>query len=84
MILNASERRARGVFIATSGPWERYTILEVSPSGTVARDAAGWHIVSPAEVPPGSTLTLEIRARADEPSDERMTFAVREAEPGEL
>jgi len=83
-VSNASDRPAHGAYIATSGPWERYTVLSVKPRGEVARDAAGWHIVSPMEVPGGSTLMLEVRARADEPSDERLTFAVREADPGEL
>ena len=83
-VLNDSDRVVHGVFIGTSGPWDRYTILTVAPAGRVGRDATGWYIVSPADIPPGSTITLEVRARADDPSDEQLTFAVREARPGEL
>jgi hypothetical protein len=83
-ITNGGTRTAHGLYIATSGPWERYTILTVAPVGSVSRDAAGWHIVSPVDAPPGSTITLELRVRADEASDEQLTFAVREADPGEL
>jgi hypothetical protein len=83
MISNDGERIAHGVFIATSGPWERWTVLEVVP-GTFARDAAGWRIVSPIDIPPKETRPVEVRIRADAPSEEQLTFAVREAEPGEL
>jgi hypothetical protein len=85
-VTNDGDRAARGVYIATSGPWERWTVLEVLPEGWFARDAAGWHIVSPVEVPPrgAGSLELEVRVRADEPAEEQLTFAVREAEPGEL
>jgi hypothetical protein len=83
-VANDGDRVARGLFIATSGPWERWTVLEVQPAGTFARDAAGWHIVSPLEVPPRDARTLDLRVRADEPAEEQLTFAVREAEPGEL
>jgi hypothetical protein len=83
-VMNTGGRPAHGVFIATSGPWERYTVLSVTPAGRVGRDAAGWHVASPLVIPAGSTMTLEVRARAEEPSDEQLTFAVREADPGEL
>jgi hypothetical protein len=83
-VTNDGDRSAHGVYIATSGPWDTYTVLSVLPRGALGRDAAGWHIVSPIEVPAGRTLTVEVHARADEPSDERLTFAVREADPAEL
>jgi hypothetical protein len=83
-VTNMGDRPARGIYIATSGPWDRYTVLSVAPVGKIARDAAGWHIVSLVSVPPGLTITLEVHARAEEPSDEQLTFAVREADPGEL
>jgi len=82
-ITNAGGRIARGVYVATSGPWDRFNVLEIQPSGRLSRDAAGWHILSPIQLPPGATQTLEVRARADTPSDERITFAVREADPDE-
>jgi hypothetical protein len=77
-------RPARGVYVATSGPWDRWTVLGVEPDGTFARDAAGWHIVSAIEVPPAETRTILVHVRADEPAQEQLTFAVREAEQGEL
>jgi hypothetical protein len=83
-VTNAGDRPAHGLYIATSGPWDRYSVLDVQPDGAFGRDAAGWHIVSPVEVPPGATRTVEVRARAEQPSDEQLTFAVREAEPGDL
>jgi hypothetical protein len=83
-ITNDGERPARGIYVATTGPWDRWTVLEVQPSGTFARDATGWHIVSPIEIAPKETRTLELHVRADEATEEQLTFAVREAEPDEL
>lgn len=83
-IINEGPRAARGVYIATSGPWDRWTVLSIEPSGTFARDAAGWHVISSIQIPPSETRTLLVHTRADEPAQEQLTFAVREAEPGEL
>jgi len=52
--------------------------------GMFARDAAGWHIGSPIDIPFLQSCELEVRIRADAPSEDQLTFAVREAEPGEL
>jgi hypothetical protein len=82
-ITNAGERLARGVYVATSGPWDRFDIIAIQPDGRLTRDPTGWHIVSPIQLAPGATETLEIRARAEGPSDDRVTFAVREAEADE-
>lgn len=84
MIANDGDHTAHGVYVATSGPWERWTVLDVQPSGTFNRDASGWHIVSPIDIAPAQTRTLELHIRADEPAQEQLTFAVREAERGEL
>ncbi len=83
-IANDGDRPAHGVYIATSGPWERWTVLVVQPRGTFARDAAGWHISSAIDIPPRQSRELEVRIRADAASEDQLTFAVREAEPGEL
>jgi hypothetical protein len=83
-IANDGPRPARGVYVATSGPWDRWTVLDVQPSGSFERDAAGWHVVSVIEIPPGEERSVEVHIRADEPAQEQLTFAVREAEPGEL
>jgi uncharacterized protein DUF11 len=83
-VTNAGDRSARGIFISTSGPWDRWSVLGIEPSGTFARDAAGWRIVSAEPIPAGETRTLLVHVRADAPSQEQLTFAVREAEPGEL
>jgi len=81
---NDGPRLAHGVYVATSGPWERWTVLDIEPSGTFERDAAGWHLISPIEIPQGEEQKIEVHIRADEPAQEQLTFAVREAEPGEL
>jgi hypothetical protein len=83
-ITNDGERPTRGIYVATTGPWERWTVLGVEPAGTFAADAAGWHIVSPLQIPPHEMRMLEVHVRADEATEEQLTFAVREAEPGEL
>ncbi len=83
-VTNDGARAAHGVYIATSGPWDRWTVIDMQPDGTFAPDATGWHVVSAMEVPPGETRTLQLHVRAEEPSQEQLTFAVREAEPGEL
>src|SRR5437764_10838907 len=66
-ISNEGQRAARGVYVATSGPWDRWTVLDIQPSGSISRDAAGWHIVSLIQIPSGDTQTLEMHIRADEP-----------------
>jgi hypothetical protein len=83
-VANDGDRTAHGVYVATSGPWERWTALEVLPSGMFGRDPAGSHIVSAIEISPHDLQVVEVRVRADEPSQEQLTFAVREAEPGEI
>jgi hypothetical protein len=85
-VTNTGDRAARGIYIATSGPWDTWTVLGVEPNGTFDRDANGngWHIISNEEVPTGETRTVLVHVRADEPSQQQLTFAVREAEPGEL
>jgi hypothetical protein len=82
-ITNQGSRPTDGIYVATSGPWERYTILAVRPVGSFGRDASGWHFVSPLRIEPGETRPLDVLTRADEASDEELTFAVREAEPSE-
>jgi hypothetical protein len=83
-VANDGDRAAHGVYVATSGPWERWTALEVLPTGRFGRDPAGSHIVSPIEISPHQMQVVEVRVRADEPSEDRLTFAVREAEPGDI
>jgi hypothetical protein len=83
-ITNTGARAAEGVYISTSGPWDRYTVLSVKPTGAFVRDATGWHFGSSLRIAPGETQSLTVEARADEPSNEQLTFAVREADPGEL
>ena len=41
-------------------------------------------LVSDEQVPAGETRTILVHIRADSPAQEQLTFAVREAEPGEL
>ena len=73
------------MYVATSGPWDRWTVLSIEPSGTIFdKDAAGWHLISDLEVPPGETRTIQVHVRADQPAQQQLTFAVREAAPSEL
>jgi hypothetical protein len=81
---NDGDHAAHGAYIATTGPWDTWTVLGVEPDGVFGRDDAGWHIVSSIEIPPGETRTILVHVRADEPSQEQLTFAVREAQPQEL
>ena len=83
-ITNEGARAAEGVYVSTSGEWDRYTVLSVRPSGGFVRDATGWHFGSPLRIGPGETQSLMVEARAEEPSSEQLTFAVRESDPGEL
>ena len=83
-ITNDGDRAARGIYVATTGPWDRWTVLGIEPSGTFAADATGWHIISPIDIPPHETRTIQIHVRADEATEEQLTFAVREAERTEL
>ena len=78
-ITNDGTRSADGVDVATTGPWDRYTVLAVRPTGTFLRYASDWHILSPIAIDPGETATLDLDLRADEPSDEQLSFSVREA-----
>jgi hypothetical protein len=83
-ITNEGTRATEGVYVSTTGPWDRYTVLSVKPVGSFERDPSGWHFASPLHVGPGETQSLAIDARADEPSDEQLTFAARESDPGEV
>jgi len=83
-IANDGERPSRGEYIATSGPWDRWSVLEITPAADLARDAAGWRILSDLIIPPRQTRTIAVHLRADAASEDQLTFAVREAEPGEL
>jgi hypothetical protein len=77
-ITNGGTRPADGVDVATTGPWDRYTVLAVRPTGTFLRYASDWHILSPLAIDAGETVTLELDLRTDQPSDEQLTFSVRE------
>jgi hypothetical protein len=66
------------VDVATTGPWDRYTVLAVRPTGTFLRYATEWHLLSPISIDPGETATIELDLRTDEPSDEQLSFSVRE------
>jgi hypothetical protein len=83
-IANSGDRPAEGVYVATTGPWDQWTVLGIEPSGTFEQDAAGWHLVSNVEVPPGDNRTIQLHVRADQPAQQQLTFAVREAAPSEL
>jgi hypothetical protein len=83
-ISNDGTRPTEGVYVSTSGQWDRYTVISVRPVGAFVRDATGWHFGSPLRIGPGETQSLTVDARADEPSNEQLTFAVREADPEEL
>jgi len=83
-VANDGDRAARGVYIATSGPWDHWTVLGVEPSGAFDKDAVGWHVISNLDVPPGETRTIQLHVRAEQPAQEQVTFAVREAAPTEL
>lgn len=77
-ITNGGTRAADGVDVTTTGPWDRYTVLAVRPTGTFLRYASDWHVLSPIAIDPGATATIQLELRSDEPSDEQLTFSVRE------
>jgi uncharacterized membrane protein len=83
-VTNDGGRPAHGIYVATDGPWDRWTVLGIEPSGTLSQDAAGWHLVSDIDVPAGETRTVLVHLRADEPAEEQLTFAVREAQLTDL
>jgi hypothetical protein len=81
---NDGNRPAEGVYVATTGPWDQWSVLGIEPSGSFDQDAAGWHLVSDVQIPPGETRTIQVHVRADNPAQEQLTFAVREADASEL
>jgi len=83
-VANDGGRPAQGVYIATSGPWDQWTVLGVEPSGSFDKDATGWHVISNLQIPPGETRTIQLLVRADQPAQEQLTFAVREATAAEI
>ncbi len=83
-IANDGNRPARGVYIATRGPWDRWTVLGTDPTANFARDATGWRMISDVQIPAHESRSIDVHIRADAPSEDQLTFAVREAEPGEL
>src|SRR5262249_52028023 len=83
-IANDGNRAARGGAIGTSGPWDRWTVLGIDPAANFARDATGWRIISDVQIPPRQSRSIDLHVRADSPSEDQVTFAVREADAGEL
>jgi Domain of unknown function DUF11 len=77
-VTNGGTRAADGVDVTTTGPWDRYTVLAVRPTGTFLRYASDWHVLSPIAIDPGETATIQLDLRSDQPSDEQLTFSVRE------
>src|SRR5207302_1837828 len=73
-VMNDGDRPARGIYVATNGPWDRWTVLGIEPSGTFSGDSSGWHLISDEEVPAGETRTVLVHIRADEPAQEQLTF----------
>src|SRR5919206_444912 len=71
------------IYVATTGPWDRWTVLSVEPAGIFAPDTSGggWHIVSPLQIAPLDTGEVQVHVRAEEASQEQLRFAVREAQP---
>ncbi len=59
-IVNDGTRPARGVYVATSGPWDRWTVLDVEPSGRRRARSGAAHLCRP-RGGAGRALTLGLR-----------------------
>jgi hypothetical protein len=73
-IENKSDRPIEGVRIFSSGPWDKYTIVNVLPNGRFDIGFLGTNFYSGFTVAPGGRQTVSIVAYPNEPGSHEFSF----------
>lgn len=72
---NKSDRQIEGIRIASSGPWDKYTIVNVMPGGRHESGFLGGHsFYTNMVIPPGQKRALNVVAYPNEPGSHDFTF----------
>ncbi len=81
---NKSSHEFNGFRIFSTGPWDKYTIVNVMPSGRYEGGWLGHNFRTSMKVPPGETRWLNIVAYPNEPGNHEFSFIPHEGENGSL
>lgn len=73
-IENKSDRPIEGLRIFSSGPWGKFTVVNVMPAGNFESGLLGYNIYSRMTVPPGQKRVVSIIAYPNEPGTHDFTF----------
>lgn len=77
---NKGERPIEGFSVFSTGPWDKYTIVNVMPGGQYEGGFLGWIFRTAMVVPPGEKRTLNIVAYPNEPGNHEFSFIPHEGE----
>lgn len=78
VITNLSGSTINGVWVETTGPWDKIANVDVSPNGTFARTTTGYVAQTAMLIPPGATRSVLLRIEPAVSGVQRFTFALRE------
>lgn len=81
---NKGDRPIEGFRVFSSGPWDKYTIVNVMPGGQYEGGFLGWNFRTAMVVPPGEKRTLNIVAYPNEPGNHNFSFIPHEGETKNL
>jgi hypothetical protein len=73
-VQNKSDRPIEGLRIFSSGPWDKYTIVNVLPSGRFDIGFLGTNFYSGFAIPPGGKQAVSIVAYTNEPGSHEFSF----------
>lgn len=81
---NKSEQQIEGVRIFSSGPWDKYTIVNVMPNGRHESGMLGHNFTTGMVFPPGVKRSVNIVAYPNEPGNHDFTFIPHHATTKQL
>lgn len=73
-ISNKSDRPIEGLRFFSSGPWGKFTVVNVTPNGRLESGLIGWNVYTSMSVPQGQTRTVSIVAYPNEPGNHEFSF----------
>lgn len=81
---NKSSQELKGFRVFSTGPWDKYTIVNVMPAGSFDNGLFGTTFTAGMLVPAGEKRFLNIVAYPNEPGSHKFTFEARMPESGAL
>ena len=73
-LVNLSDRPIEGLRIFSTGPWEKFTLIDVGPGGLRQPGPLGWDFYSGLALAPGRSGQVRIVASPNEPGHHRFVF----------